>query len=51
MNTSRLHDEISVRLLASAAPDDVLVAAAKLGDRPAFAEVWERHTSRGFKKG
>jgi hypothetical protein len=33
MDTSRLHDEISVRLLAAAAPDDVLVAAAKLPQR------------------
>lgn len=40
-NASRLHDEISVRLLAAAAPDEVLVAAAKLGDRPAFAELWD----------
>jgi RNA polymerase sigma-70 factor, ECF subfamily len=45
-----LHDEVSVRLLAAAAPDDVLVAAAQLGDRPAFAELWERHTSKAFKR-
>jgi hypothetical protein len=34
MDTCELQDEICVRLLAAAAPDEVLVAAAKLGDRP-----------------
>ena len=37
-------DEITIKLLAATAPDDVLVAAAKLGDRPAFTELWERHS-------
>jgi RNA polymerase sigma-70 factor (ECF subfamily) len=50
MNASELHDEISVRLLAAAAPDHVLLAAAKRGGRPAFTELWERHTSRAFKR-
>jgi DNA-directed RNA polymerase specialized sigma24 family protein len=38
-----------VKLLAAAAPDEVLVEAAKLRDRPAFAELWERHSSKPFK--
>jgi hypothetical protein len=42
-------EEISVKLLAAAAPDEVLVEAAKLRDRPAFAELWERHSSKPFK--
>jgi RNA polymerase sigma-70 factor (ECF subfamily) len=41
-------DEITIKLLATAATDDVLVAAAKLGDRPAFTELWERHSQRAF---
>lgn len=43
------HDEITIRLLAAASPDDVLVAAAKLGDRPAFTELWERHSQTAFR--
>jgi RNA polymerase sigma-70 factor (ECF subfamily) len=31
-----------------AATDEALVTAAKLGDRPAFAELWERHSNRAF---
>jgi RNA polymerase sigma-70 factor (ECF subfamily) len=41
-------DEITIKLLAAAAPDDVLVAASKLGDRPAFTELWERHSQYVF---
>ena len=41
-------DEITIKLLAATAPDDVLVAAAKLGDRPAFTELWERHSHCAF---
>ena len=42
------HDEISTKLLA-AATDEVLVAAAKLGDCAAFAELWERHSNMAFR--
>jgi hypothetical protein len=36
MNIWCSQDEISVKLLAAAATDEVLVEAAKVGDRPAF---------------
>jgi RNA polymerase sigma-70 factor, ECF subfamily len=49
MNICSSQDEISVKLLAAAATDEVLVGAAKSGDRPAFAELWERHSSTVFK--
>jgi RNA polymerase sigma-70 factor, ECF subfamily len=42
-------DEITIPLLAAAAPDDVLVAAVKLGDRAAFTELWTRHSHRAFR--
>jgi RNA polymerase sigma-70 factor (ECF subfamily) len=42
-------DKISVKLLAAAATDEILVGAAKLGDRPAFAGLWERHSNTVFK--
>jgi RNA polymerase sigma-70 factor, ECF subfamily len=48
MDTCRSQDEISAKLLADTT-DEVLVAAAKLGDRPAFAELWERHSNKAFK--
>ena len=41
-------NEISLKLLVAAATDEVLVAAAKLGDRPAFGELWERHSNTAF---
>ncbi|HTF71511.1 MAG TPA: sigma-70 family RNA polymerase sigma factor [Edaphobacter sp.] len=41
-------DKISIELLASAT-DEVLVAAAKLGDCAAFAELWERHSNMAFR--
>jgi RNA polymerase sigma-70 factor (ECF subfamily) len=40
--------ETNAKLVAPAA-DEVLVAAAKLGDHPAFLELWTRHSSRAFK--
>jgi RNA polymerase sigma-70 factor, ECF subfamily len=40
-------NEVSLKLLA-AAPDEILVAAAKLGDRPAFGELWKRHSNTAF---
>jgi RNA polymerase sigma-70 factor (ECF subfamily) len=48
MNICSSQDEISVKLLAAAATDEVLVGAAKLGDRFAFAELWERHSNTAF---
>jgi len=51
VNSQRQQDELlaSVELVASAATDEVLVAAAKSGDRPAFAELWQRHSNTVFK--
>jgi len=49
MNICSSQDEISVKLLAATATDEALVGAAKLGDRPAFSELWERHSSTAFK--
>jgi RNA polymerase sigma-70 factor (ECF subfamily) len=39
----------NVKRVDSAATDAVLVAAAKLGDHPAFSELWTRHSNRVFK--
>jgi RNA polymerase sigma-70 factor (ECF subfamily) len=49
MNNCSSLGEFSVKFLAGAATDEVLVAAAKLGDRPAFAELWVRHSNTAFK--
>ena len=49
MDMRRLQDEINVELVFPAATDEVLVAAAKLGDHPAFAELWTRHSNTAFK--
>ena len=49
MNICSSQDEISVKLLAATATDEALVGAAKLGDRPAFSELWERHSSTAYK--
>jgi RNA polymerase sigma-70 factor (ECF subfamily) len=49
MDTRESEDEITVKLLAGAATDEILVAAAKLGDRPAFAELWARHSNRALQ--
>jgi RNA polymerase sigma-70 factor, ECF subfamily len=46
MDTRGLQDEINVKLVAT---DEVLVAAAKLGDHSAFAELWTRHSNTAFK--
>ena len=48
MDTRRLQDEIDVKLVVPATADEVLVAAAKLGDHPAFAELWTRHSNTAF---
>jgi RNA polymerase sigma-70 factor (ECF subfamily) len=42
------HDEISLKLL-SAATDEFLVAATKVGDCAAFAELWTRHSNTAFR--
>ena len=49
MDTRRPQDEINVKLVVPAATDEVLVATAKLGDHPAFAELWTRHSNTAFK--
>ena len=49
MDTLRLQDEIAVKLAVPVAADEVLVAAAKLGDHSAFAELWTRHSHTAFK--
>jgi len=49
MNMCRSQDQISVRL-SPATSDETLVAVAKLGDRSAFAELWNRHSRTAFKK-
>ena len=41
--------ETDVKPVALAAADEILVAAAKLGDHSAFLELWARHSSRAFK--
>jgi RNA polymerase sigma-70 factor (ECF subfamily) len=45
--TRSSHSEIGLKLLAPAT-DEGLVAAAKLGDRQAFGELWERHSNSTF---
>jgi RNA polymerase sigma-70 factor (ECF subfamily) len=47
MDTRRLQDD--VELVVPAATDEALVAEAKLGDHPAFAELWTRHSHTAFK--
>ena len=49
MNICSSQEEISVKLLSAAATDEMLVEAARLGNRPAFAELWERHSNRAFR--
>ena len=39
----------SVKVVAPAPTDEVLVAAAKLGDHLAFLELWTRHSNKAFK--
>jgi RNA polymerase sigma-70 factor (ECF subfamily) len=47
MDTCKSQDEATLNPVATAT-DEALVAAAKLGDRPAFAELWERHSNKAF---
>jgi RNA polymerase sigma-70 factor, ECF subfamily len=39
----------NAQLVVPAATDEALVAAAKLGDQPAFLELWRRHSNGVFK--
>jgi RNA polymerase sigma-70 factor, ECF subfamily len=48
IDTCSSDNELSLKLLAAAATDEVLVAAAKLADRPAFGELWERPSNTAF---
>jgi len=48
IETYRSPGDISVKMLAVFATDEVLVEAAKSGDRPAFAELWERHSNKPY---
>jgi RNA polymerase sigma-70 factor (ECF subfamily) len=41
------HDEITKP--PSTATDEVLIMAAKSGDRPAFDQLWTRHSKQAFK--
>jgi RNA polymerase sigma-70 factor (ECF subfamily) len=47
-HTRESQDEVTLNPVTTAT-DEALVAAAKIGDRPAFAELWERHSNRAFK--
>lgn len=49
MEKCGFQDEVTIKLLATAASDDVLVAAAKIGDCAAFTELWERHSRSALK--
>jgi RNA polymerase sigma-70 factor (ECF subfamily) len=47
MESYGLQDGIDVKFVVP--PDEDLVAAAKLRDHPAFAELWTRHSNTAFK--
>jgi DNA-directed RNA polymerase specialized sigma24 family protein len=49
MDTCKSQDDVSVKLLAAAATDEVLFAAATLGDGPALVELCERYSNTAFK--
>ena len=49
MDTSKPENQRTANSLATVATDEALVSAAKLGDHPAFAELWERHSSTTFR--
>jgi RNA polymerase sigma-70 factor (ECF subfamily) len=49
MDACGSQDEVDVKFFAHVATDEVLVGAAKSGDRLAFAELWKRHSSAVFK--
>jgi RNA polymerase sigma-70 factor (ECF subfamily) len=49
MESYGLQGGINVKFMGHAAPDEDLVAAAKLRDHPAFVELWTRHSNTAFK--
>lgn len=51
VNSQRQGAEVlaGVKMAATAAADEDLVAAAKLGDHNAFIELWTRHSNAAFK--
>jgi RNA polymerase sigma-70 factor, ECF subfamily len=51
MDSGKQQDDLlpNAKLVDPAATDEALVAAAKLGDHPAFLELWRRHSNRVFK--
>jgi RNA polymerase sigma-70 factor (ECF subfamily) len=42
-------NEISTQFIGPTTSDEVLVAAAKLGDHPAFTALWSRYSNAAFK--
>ena len=44
-----LQDEINAKFVGPDTTDEVLVAAAKLGNHPAFGELWMRYSNTAFK--
>ena len=51
MESQMQQDELLPRVtfVDTAPTDEILIAAAKSGDHPAFLELWTRHSSRAFK--
>jgi RNA polymerase sigma factor (sigma-70 family) len=49
MELCELQEEINVKFFGPAVTDEILVAAAKVGDHPAFVELWTRHSNTAFK--
>jgi RNA polymerase sigma-70 factor (ECF subfamily) len=49
MELSGRRGEINLKFVGSAAADEVLIAATKLGDHPSFVELWTRHSNSAFR--
>jgi RNA polymerase sigma factor (sigma-70 family) len=49
MESCELQDEINLKIIGTDETDEALVAAAKLGDHPAFVELWTRYSNTAFK--
>jgi len=49
MGSTGLQSEINLNYVGSAATDEVLVEASKVGDHRSFVELWTRHSNRAFK--
>ena len=51
VDSQRQQDELlaKAKFVSLTLTDEVLVAAAKLGDHPAFSELWTRHSNRVSK--